>query len=203
MELSIKETIKKTFDNGHPFEQELNAGRCTKEQIQKWLVNRYYFEETMVKKDFIVLSKCPDRAFRNVWINRILDADQPGGGLDRWVKMGESCSVDVTDNLLLTPATKFACDAFLAWCKDTDWVEVVSSSLSQLQAVLYHKSKAMEWPEMYPWIDINYFKLRREQAGEDARRCLDFIIKSGISMETIDKTAQLKRNMMKVLLDSI
>ena len=203
MEESIKNVISKTFNNGHPFEQKLNAGNCTKEEIQKWLINRYYFEETMVKKDAIILSKCPNREFRNMWIKRILDADQPEGGLDCWVKMGLSCDIDVTNESLLTPGTKFACDAFLAWCQQTDWVEVVSSSLSQLQASLNHQSKTMSWPEMYPWIDINYFKLRKVQAGMDSERCLKFILESGLSMETINKTAQLKRNMMKVLLDSI
>ena len=203
METLIKESIKTTFDNKHPFEVKLNSGKCTKEEIQKWLVNRYYFEETMVKKDAIVLSKCNSKSFRNIWITRILDADGPDGGLDCWIKMGESCNIDVLDQSMLTPATKFACDAFLAWCKETDWVEVVSSSLSQLQASLNHNSKAMNWPEMYPWIDVNYFKLRRIQAGMDSKKCLDFILESELSIETINKTAQLKRNMMKVLLDSI
>ena len=60
--------VSETFRNNHPFEVLMDSGKCTKSQLQSWICNRYYFQKTMVSKDAIILSKCPDREFRQMWI---------------------------------------------------------------------------------------------------------------------------------------
>ena len=160
----------------------------------------------MVKKDLVVLSKCDIQSFRQQWIQRVLDADSVGGGLDSWVKMGLACGVDVLDTTLVLPEVRDALNSFLDWCKSTDWKIVVSGSLSQLQATLNHRNKFDTWPEMYPWIEpggLEYFIIRHHQAGADSVRCLEFVKSENLPKEDITEAANIKRSVMKNLLNAV
>jgi pyrroloquinoline-quinone synthase len=203
----VEQIIKNVFtEQIHPFDKLLNDGNASKHQIQMWLVNRFYFEKTMINKDAIVLFKCCDQEFRKIWIKRIIDADSVGGGLDSWVKMGIACGVDVTDTSKLYPAVKQTLDKFIEWCLGANWKLIVTSSLSQLQATLNHKNKYSTWPELYPWIEpggLEYFSLRTSQANVDSLKCLEFINEWNIPVEQIEYTAKLKRNVMLALLDAV
>ena len=59
----------------HPFNVMLNTGKASREQIQGWVANRYYYQIIIPQKDGAVLSNCPDREVRREWIQRILDHD--------------------------------------------------------------------------------------------------------------------------------
>ena len=48
----------------HPFNVLLNSGRLTREQIQLWVANRYFYQISIPIKDAAVLSNCPDRDVR-------------------------------------------------------------------------------------------------------------------------------------------
>ena len=77
----------------HPFNVMLNTGRATREQIQGWVANRYYYQISIPRKDAAILSNCPDRAVRRIWIERILNHDGYGddpGGIDSWLRLAEA-----------------------------------------------------------------------------------------------------------------
>jgi pyrroloquinoline-quinone synthase len=201
-----EQIIKQVFSKQHRLEELLNGGLATPEILRSWLVQRYQFEVTMLKKDLVVLSKCPDQQFRQQWIQRVIDSDSVGGGLDGWVKMGIAMGVDVTNESLVLPGVRFALDAFLAWCGSTDWRVVVSGSLSQLQATNNHRNKFDTWPELYPWIEpggLEYFIVRHHQAGADSAKCLDFIRTINLPKEQLLESANIKRNVMRCLLDAV
>jgi hypothetical protein len=63
--------------NQHPFEQKLYSGKCDIHELRKWLIDRYYFEETMLKKDCVIIENSTDHSFRKVWIKRIIDSQSP------------------------------------------------------------------------------------------------------------------------------
>src|SRR5690606_28338960 len=67
----------------HPFNVMLNTGAATREQIQGWVANRYYYQINIPRKDAAILANCSDREVRRKWIERILDhdghGDDPGG----------------------------------------------------------------------------------------------------------------------------
>lgn len=201
-----QEIVEKTFRNDHPFEQLLDEGRATREQMQAWLCNRYWFQKTMVAKDAIVLAKCPDKAFRQIWVKRIKEADIEGGGLDSWIKLGWACDVDVTDESRVYPATRFAMTAFLEWCQRSDWVLIVASSLSQLRAVVNHKNKFDTWYTLYPWIKtdgLDYFIQRCAQVGVDSAHCLTFIQHIELPPDKIAEATKMKREIMQCMLDAV
>ncbi len=198
--------IKETFKNNHPFEVLMDSGLCTKEQLQGWVCNRYRFQQTMVAKDCIILSKCPDRTFRQMWIKRILEADAPDGGLESWIRLGVACGVDATDSTKVYPETKIAMDSFLQWCTATDWKIVVASSLSQLNAVVNHRRKFATWYDLYPWIEkggLDYFLMRIGQVEVDSQRCLEFVQSQDLSEESLREATAIKRDIMKRMLDAI
>ena len=44
----------------HPFHIAMNKGECSKEQIQGWVANRFYYQVCIPVKDAAVLANCPD-----------------------------------------------------------------------------------------------------------------------------------------------
>lgn len=198
--------IAETFRNNHVFERMMDAGECSQHQLQQWLCNRYCFQKTMVTKDAIVIEKCPSQSFRKLWIKRIHDADDVDGGLDCWVKLGAACGVDVTDESRVYPATRFAMESFLNWCRSVDWKVIVASSLSQLKALENHRKKFATWYTLYPWIEPNgldYFLLRMAQVEEDSKACLEFIQSAQLPAEDIKAASKIKREIMTCLLDAV
>jgi len=61
----------------HPFHIAMNSGRCTREQVQGWVYNRFYYQIAIPLKDVAVLA--PDREQRRQWVLRILDHDGTQG----------------------------------------------------------------------------------------------------------------------------
>ena len=53
----------------------MNDGELTREELQRWVANRYYYQVSIPLKDAAILSNCPERDVRREWIQRILDHD--------------------------------------------------------------------------------------------------------------------------------
>ncbi len=58
----------------------MHAGQLTREQLQQWVLNRYYYQTRIPIKDALILSKSEDPAFRRAWIRRIHDHDGDHAG---------------------------------------------------------------------------------------------------------------------------
>lgn len=165
----------------HPFNVMLNTGQASREQIQGWVANRYYYQIIIPVKDAAILSNCPDRAVRREWIQRIIDHDGRGndaGGIETWIRLGEAVGLqreEITDLRHVIPAVRFACDAYLNFCRRQPWQEAVCSSLTELFAPTIHKERLANWPEHYPWIEstgLQYFRNRVSQARRDVEQGL-------------------------------
>ncbi len=59
----------------HPYHVAMYDGAATREQIQGWVANRFYYQVNIPLKDAAILANCPDRDVRREWIQRILDHD--------------------------------------------------------------------------------------------------------------------------------
>lgn len=165
----------------HPFNVMLNTGKATRAQIQGWVANRYYYQIIIPQKDGAVLSNCPDREVRREWIQRILDHDGHGddaGGIEAWLRLGQAVGLsreEIVDQRHVIPAVRFACDAYLNFCRQRPWQESVCSSLTELFAPIIHKQRLANWPEHYPWIEtegLQYFRNRVTQARRDVEQGL-------------------------------
>ena len=77
----------------HPYHVAMYQGRATREQIQGWVANRFYYQVNIPMKDAAILANCPDREIRREWIQRLLDHDgAPGedGGIEAWLRLGQA-----------------------------------------------------------------------------------------------------------------
>jgi pyrroloquinoline-quinone synthase len=165
----------------HPFNVMLNTGKASREQIQGWVANRYYYQIIIPVKDAAIMSNCPDREVRRDWIQRIIDHDGRGddaGGIEAWIRLGMAVGLsreEITDLRHVIPAVRFACDAYLNFCRRQPWQEAVCSSLTELFAPKIHKERLANWPEHYPWIEsagLQYFRNRVTQARRDVEQGL-------------------------------
>ena len=86
------------YHDQHPFHVRMNAGELSREELQRWVANRYYYQRSIPIKDAAILSNCPEVEIRREWISRILDHDgaegESSGGIESWLRLGESLGVD-------------------------------------------------------------------------------------------------------------
>jgi pyrroloquinoline-quinone synthase len=160
----------------HPFQVRMNAGQCTREQIQGWVCNRFYYQISIPLKDAAILSNCPDREIRREWIKRIIDHDGAQGsegGIEAWIQLGVATGIarDVITSLeRVLPGVRFAVDAYVNFARTRPWQEAVCSSLTELFAPEIHKNRLANWPQHYAWIEpsgLQYFRDRVTLARRD------------------------------------
>lgn len=200
----------------HPFHVMMYEGKLTKEQLQSWVLNRFYYQIGIPQKDAAILSNCPDVEVRKQWIVRIIDHDGEGdavGGIEAWIKLGEAVGLtreDVTSLKHVSPGVRFAVDAYINFAKQRPWQESVCSSLTELFAPHIHQQRISSWPEVYPWINesgLSYFKKRLTEARRDVEQglsvTLDYFSQSRAMQERALDILQFKLNVLWVIADSI
>jgi pyrroloquinoline-quinone synthase len=163
----------------------MNEGRLSREELQRWVANRFYYQRSIPLKDAAILSNCPEPDVRRVWLQRIVDhdgAEPGGGGIESWLRLGEALGLDREELLSerrVLPGVRFAVDAYVSFCRTHPWVEAVASSLTELfgPSAIRVRIEALE--RHYRWIDpagLEYFRRRLEQAPRDAQYALDLVI---------------------------
>lgn len=165
----------------HPFQKMMHSGELTREQVQGWVLNRFYYQVRIPIKDSILLSKIEDRDTRRQWIQRIIDHDgREGsqGGIEAWIRLGEATGLEREQIISLKhvlPGVRFAVDAYVNFVRNNSWEDAVCSSLTELFAPTIHRQRLASWPEKYPWIKpegLTYFQSRLGQAHRDVEHGL-------------------------------
>ena len=200
----------------HPFHVMMYDGKLSKEQLQSWVKNRFYYQISIPLKDAAILSNCPVQEIRKEGIVRILDHDGEGdaeGGIEAWINLGKAVGLkreEVTSLEGVSPGVRFAVDAYINFAKQRIWQESVCSSLTELFAPHIHQQRISSWPDMYPWIDesgLSYFKKRLTEARRDVEHglgvTLDYFSTSREMQEKALGILQFKLNVLWVIADSI
>jgi len=106
----------RAYHDKHRFHVAMNEGRLSREALRGWVANRFYYQRNIPLKDAAILSNCPVREVRRVWIHRILDHD---GILPRAVESAVlSGEHAVPDALKTAHATVIACEGGIeAWLR--------------------------------------------------------------------------------------
>jgi pyrroloquinoline-quinone synthase len=119
--LRLRAVGRDRYHDKHSFHVKMHAGQLSRAQIQGWVRNRFYYQTRIPIKDALILSKSEDRAFRRLWIRRILDHDGqvnvgaspsaslpgpsgslPGpsgslpsepGGIELWLRLGDGVGI--------------------------------------------------------------------------------------------------------------
>src|SRR5919107_4230920 len=203
------------YHNLHPFHVRMDAGELTREELQRWVANRFYYQRCIPLKDAAILSNCPEIDVRREWIKRIVDHDgaAPGtGGIESWLRLGEALGVgrdELMSERRVLPAVRYAVDAYVNFARQKPWVEAVASSLTELfgPAAIRVRLEALE--RHYRWIDpagLEYFRARLVKAPRDAQYALDLTVECCRTPEQQDAAVaalRFKTEMLWVQLDAI
>jgi pyrroloquinoline-quinone synthase len=173
------------YHDQHPFHRRMDAGELTRDELQRWVANRFYYQKCIPLKDAAILANCHEVEVRREWVRRIIDHDGTAdetGGIESWLRLGEALGVsreELASERRVLPAVRYAVDAYVTFARTKPWIEAVASSLTELfgPAAIRVRLEALE--RHYPWIDragLEYFRTRLVQAPRDARYALDLTV---------------------------
>jgi pyrroloquinoline-quinone synthase len=203
------------YHNLHPFHRRMDAGALSREELQRWVANRFYYQKSIPLKDAAILANCPEVGVRREWIQRIIDHDGTAdgtGGIESWLRLGEALGVsrdELASEQRVLPAVRYAVDAYVSFARHKPWIEAVASSLTELfgPAAIQVRLDALE--RHYGWIDpagLEYFRTRLVQAPRDAQYALDLTVERCRTSEQQDAAVaalRFKTEMLWAQLDAI
>lgn len=181
----LREEGVRRYHDQHPFHERMHAGQLTRAELQAWTLNRYYYQTRIPIKDAIIVSKSEDPAFRRAWIRRLADHDGEGpeaGGLELWLRLAAAVGLDrdeVRSCGGVLPGVRFACDAYVALCRESPLVVAVASSLTEMFAPDLMSRRISAWEQHYPWVGadaLGYFRGRVPRARRDGEEALAFVV---------------------------
>src|SRR5438477_10343132 len=114
----------------------MHCGELSREELQLWVANRFYYQINIPVKDALILANCPEREVRQQWIQRIIDHDgRPGeeGGIEAWSRLGEAMGVprsELLEQRRLLPGARFSGDAYVSFCPSRPRLETLAASVA-------------------------------------------------------------------------
>jgi pyrroloquinoline-quinone synthase len=180
------------YHDKHPMHVRMHEGTLSQLQLQKWVLNRYYYQTRIPIKDALILSKSEDAAFRRTWIRRIHDHDgtnEEEGGLALWLRLAEGVGLqraEVESKSSVLPGVKLACDAYVTLVREHSLVEAVASSLTEFFAPDLMSRRIAAWEKHYPWVDgamLAYFRARVPRARVDSEEALRFVVQHATNFD--------------------
>jgi len=184
-EARLRKIGDERYHDKHPFHTLLHSGGCTTDQVQAWVINRYYYQSRIPMKDAAFLSRLDDPDMRRIWRSRIEDHDGTAtqeGGIKRWLRLAEGVGLDrdyVASGKGILPATRFAVDAYVRFVRDEPLLPAVASSLTELFAPKIHTQRIAGLLEHYDFANretIGYFQHRLSEAPKDVAFGLQWVL---------------------------
>lgn len=211
----LKGVGEKSYHHLHPFHVRMHAGELTKEEIRTWVTNRFYYQRNIPIKDAAILSNCPERDVRRIWLHRIVDHDGRAGtegGIEAWLRLAEGCGLQ-RESLLagegLLPAVRFAVDAYVTFARTQPWPVAIASSLTELFAPDIMATRLAAFRKYYTWVPewaFEYFQSRVTQARIDSNEGLELTLRWCDTPELQQKAVdalRLKCDILWSILDAI
>lgn len=183
------------YHDHHPFHVAMHEGRLSRDDLGRWVLNRYYYQTRIPIKDALIVSKSEDPEFRRAWVRRIHDHDGSGpgaGGLAEWLRLAEAVGLDapeVASCRRVLPGVRFACDAYVSLVRDSSLVVAVASSLTEFFAPDLMSRRIAAWEQHYPFVDaagLAYFRGRVPRARRDSEEAVAFVVTHARTREEQD-----------------
>src|SRR5579859_6472661 len=182
----LRQVGEERYHHRHPFHLMMHEGQLSRGQLQAWALNRYYYQSSIPIKDSIILSRSDDPDFRRAWRKRVVDHDGDAtheGGIERWIRLAEATGLErerVLRGDEVLPATRYAVDAYLNLVRNRSFLDAVASSLTELFSRDLIALRMDRLRQHYPWLSggLDYFTARLDQAPEDARFALQWVIEN-------------------------
>jgi pyrroloquinoline-quinone synthase len=211
----LREVGASSYHDKHPFHVLMNTGKLGRDGIQTWVANRFYYQVNIPVKDAAIVSNCPLREVRRLWLHRIIDHDGTQGdegGIAAWLRLGEACGLSRDEMLAhrhVVPGTRFAVDAYVNFARTQPWPIAVASSLTELFAPDLMSERLAAFERFYPWVEstgLQYFKNRLTQARRDSGEALALTLTHCASrdmQEAAVRALRFKCDLLWAMLDSI
>jgi pyrroloquinoline-quinone synthase len=196
LEGRLRRVLAERYHDTHPFNVRMHEGTLSRDEIQTWVRNRYYYQTRIPLKDSVILTKSGDPAFRREWVQRIHDHDgiAPGdGGLERWLDLAEVVGLErgeVESLAGVLPGVRAACDDYVRLVEERELLEAVASSLTEMAAGEIMKVRLVAFEKHYPWVGergLAYFRSRVQQAPRDAHWGLAWVLANARTPEDADR----------------
>ena len=215
-ERRLREVGERAYHDKHPFHMLMNEGALPREAVTGWVVNRFYYQCNIPRKDAAILSNISSREVRRVWLHRITDHDgAPGGdegGIEAWLRLGEACGVSrdvMIEGCNVEPGVRASVDAYVAFARTQPWPVAVASSLTEMFVSDLMASRLDAFERYYRWIDpagLDYFRRRLLQAPRDSSEALKITLEycdTRALQEAAVGALSFKCNLLWALLDAI
>jgi len=173
------------YHDSHPFNVAMHEGRLSRDELARWVLNRYYYQTRIPIKDALIVSKSEDPDFRRAWMRRIHDHDgnvAGEGGLAEWLSLAVALGLDagtVASCRDVLPGVRFACDAYVSLVRDSSLVVAVASSLTEFFAPDLMSKRIAAREKHYPFVDpagLAYFRSRVPRARRDSEEAVAFVV---------------------------
>lgn len=203
------------YHDRHPFHLQMNLGKLGRKALQTWVANRFYYQINIPIKDAAILSNCPVREVRRLWLHRIVDHDGTRGdegGIGAWLRLGEACGLSRNEMLQarqVIPGVRFAVDAYVNFARSQPWPVAVASSLTEWFAPDLMARRLQAFEKFYRWIEprgLEYFRSRLTQARRDSGEALELTLTyctTRALQEAAVGALQFKCDLLWAMLDAI
>jgi pyrroloquinoline-quinone synthase len=177
----LREVGTRRYHHKHRFHVLMNKGKLRPGAIRGWVANRFYYQRNIPLKDAAIISNCPLREVRRLWLHRIIDHDgahEGEGGVEAWLKLAEACGLtrkELLDERHVLPGVRFAVDAYVNFARTKPWPVAVASSLTELFAPDLMANRLAAFEKYYTWVKpwgFDYFRKRVTQAKVDSEEGL-------------------------------
>jgi pyrroloquinoline-quinone synthase len=212
---SLRKIGDVSYHHKHPFHVLMNSGQLSRQAIQCFVANRFYYQANIPIKDAAIISNCPIREVRRLWLHRITDhdgTDRDEGGIGAWLRLGEACGLSrkallAQDHVI--PGVRFAVEAYVTFARTRPWPVAVASSLTELFAPDLMAKRLEAFERFYPWVQasgLEYFKNRLVQAPRDSGEALTLTLHHCASYDLQKaclEALQFKCDLLWTMLDAI
>jgi pyrroloquinoline-quinone synthase len=211
----LRQVGRERYHDKHRFHVLMNDGKLSRDAVAGWALNRFYYQRNIPRKDAAIISNCPLREVRRIWVHRITDHDGIGpeeGGIEAWLRLGLACRLtrdQLADDAQVDPGVTSAVDAYVTFARTQPWPVAIASSLTELFAPDLMATRLAAFEKHYTWIDpagLDYFRRRLTQARRDSSEALELTL-AHCSTAELQRAAvdalEFKCNMLWSMLDAI
>jgi pyrroloquinoline-quinone synthase len=215
LEAELRAIGAERYHHLHPFHELLHGGKLTRQQVQAWALNRYYYQAMIPIKDAHALTRMPTAELRREWRRRIIDHDGDAagtGGIERWLKLAEGVGLDrayVQSTRGLLPGTRFAVEAYVNFVRDRPLLEGIASSLTEMFSPGIIADRVRGMLAGYSFITketLAYFTPRLTQAPQDVDFALSYVrehARSHAEQEAVRAALRFKCDVLWTQLDAL
>ncbi|MET8681040.1 pyrroloquinoline-quinone synthase PqqC [Streptomyces sp. NPDC004647] len=211
----LRAVAQERYHDRHPFNVRMHQGELTREELRRWIRNRFHYQRHIPVKDALITAKLHTSRLRRMWLRRIQDHDGQAdgeGGIERWLRLGEAAGLAPSELLsgeAVLPGVRLAVDGYVNFCRLRGPLEAVAASLTELSAPDIMRTRIEAFERHYPWIDtggLAYFRTRETQGRQDSGEALGLVLSWARSEEDQERAVAalvFKCDVLWSLLDAV